>query len=823
MPGSPRSLTITDAYRTRLNALADRLGALTLTQWQRVTLTDLDGSHADWLAATVAMLDAAQRAGVHLTAAYLASFIGSELGRSPFELPRIDETRFAGLAEDGQALEVPLGKTLIGVKSLLKGGKTPEEALKQTGARAVRLASAAVMAGPERRSRTRSPRTRCSPAGNASRTAAAAPASPPRRTATTARTDARPRALPLHRRTRRPRRPRHRAARDRTRDLPPHDGRAAGLRARPDRSPTCPARPTCLAGPDRSLTDADRRGLHHAGADRGARGVTRTRTTTASVGTEPRRYRGLLPPGRQQRVRVHPSASPPHAHALRRRRRRRRWRRRRQRRRDHLHAGPGQRPARPREGQDHRQVRRLRRSSRPRPASWTRSRPPARATLERLTGEVNSLKGQNGSLKAENMRLKVALKKGLTGDKAVLADRLSGATEAEMEADADELLKLFGGRRQRKRPHRLRRRRPRRRRPAAVHGRPHPRRPAALALRHRPEGPGDRRQPVDPHQEDDHPWPRPQHPERPARARSRARGRLARPARRAARVRRSAERLRQPHRRGDAGALMPEEVSNAFLKGLQNESAVLTQFTHVPVGRAQVRFPVLSALPVAYWVTGDTGLKQTTEVDWSNKFLNIEEIATIVPIPENVLDDAGFPIWDQVRPLCEQAAGRLLDATVFFGTSAPASFPTPSSPPPSRRQHRQPHHQQRGGRRVRAGRRGRPRPRRGRRLRPARGRRRPHVPLQRPQGPQHAGRPPRRDHDHARHRRDRRRHVHVPDARPVADRLRLGRGDPLRPEPVRRRRPLRTSPGSCSTRPSSPTTTTTSSTTCPSRTWSRCA
>jgi hypothetical protein len=128
--------------------------------------------------------------------------------------------------------------------------------------------------------------------------------------------------------------------------------------------------------------------------------------------------------------------------------------------------------------------------------------------------------------------------------------------------------------------------------------------------------------------------------------------------------------------RGDASPLMPEEVSNALISGLENQSAVLTQFQRVPVGRAQVRFPVLSALPVSYWVTGDTGLKQTTEVDWTNKFLNIEEIATIVPIPENVLDDSGFPIWDQVRPLCEQSAGRLLDATVFFGTSAPASFPT---------------------------------------------------------------------------------------------------------------------------------------------------
>lgn len=121
---------------------------------------------------------------------------------------------------------------------------------------------------------------------------------------------------------------------------------------------------------------------------------------------------------------------------------------------------------------------------------------------------------------------------------------------------------------------------------------------------------------------------------------------------------------------------MPEEVSNAFLGSLNDTSAVLSQFTHVPVGRAQVRFPVLSALPIAYWVTGDTGLKQTTEVNWTNKFMNIEEIAAIIPVPDNVVDDADVPIWSQVQPLLEQAAGRLLDATVFFGANAPSSFPT---------------------------------------------------------------------------------------------------------------------------------------------------
>ena len=130
--------------------------------------------------------------------------------------------------------------------------------------------------------------------------------------------------------------------------------------------------------------------------------------------------------------------------------------------------------------------------------------------------------------------------------------------------------------------------------------------------------------------------------------------------------------------RTDAGGLIPEEVSKAMLTNLEERaqgSAVLKLFRRVPVGRAQVRLPVLSALPIAYWVTGDTGLKQTTEVNWANKFLNIEELAVIVPIPENVIDDADTPIWDQVQPLCEEAAARLIDGTVFFGTNAPASFP----------------------------------------------------------------------------------------------------------------------------------------------------
>lgn len=128
--------------------------------------------------------------------------------------------------------------------------------------------------------------------------------------------------------------------------------------------------------------------------------------------------------------------------------------------------------------------------------------------------------------------------------------------------------------------------------------------------------------------------------------------------------------------RDDAAALMPEEVSNIFLRGLTNMAGVFNLFTNIPCGRRQVRFPVLSSLPIAYFVNGDTGLKSTTKVDWRNKFLNIEEVAVIVPIPDNVIDDSDQPIWDQVRPLCEQAAARTVDAAAFFGAGAPSSWPT---------------------------------------------------------------------------------------------------------------------------------------------------
>jgi capsid protein len=127
--------------------------------------------------------------------------------------------------------------------------------------------------------------------------------------------------------------------------------------------------------------------------------------------------------------------------------------------------------------------------------------------------------------------------------------------------------------------------------------------------------------------------------------------------------------------RSDVSAAIPANVSNAMLTTLTDTSAALGLGTRIPLPAGVTTFPVLSALPTAYWVTGDTGMKQTSTASWASKSIAIDELAVIVPVPENVLDDSGFDIWGAVRPLMETAISRAIDQAVFLGVNKPAAQP----------------------------------------------------------------------------------------------------------------------------------------------------
>lgn len=127
--------------------------------------------------------------------------------------------------------------------------------------------------------------------------------------------------------------------------------------------------------------------------------------------------------------------------------------------------------------------------------------------------------------------------------------------------------------------------------------------------------------------------------------------------------------------RTGAEALISTEVSNEIIQGVAEQSAVLRIGRKLPnMSKKKYRMPVLDMLPLAYWVTGDTGFKQTSKMAWKNKFITAEELAVIIPIPEAVLDDADYDIWGEVKPRAVEALGRKIDGAILFNEEKPDTW-----------------------------------------------------------------------------------------------------------------------------------------------------
>ena len=129
--------------------------------------------------------------------------------------------------------------------------------------------------------------------------------------------------------------------------------------------------------------------------------------------------------------------------------------------------------------------------------------------------------------------------------------------------------------------------------------------------------------------------------------------------------------------RQNAEALFSEDLVTEIIEGVTKQSAALRMFRKLPnMSSAIMRMRVLDALPVAYWVNEGTnnGRKNLTEAAWANKYIVPAEIAVIVPIKEDVLDDADIDIWGEIRPRLVEAIGKKIDQAIFVGVDKPASW-----------------------------------------------------------------------------------------------------------------------------------------------------
>lgn len=133
--------------------------------------------------------------------------------------------------------------------------------------------------------------------------------------------------------------------------------------------------------------------------------------------------------------------------------------------------------------------------------------------------------------------------------------------------------------------------------------------------------------------------------------------------------------------REDVATLIQEEYSDTLLSTAEAQSAALTGFETVPLGTKITNAPVLTTLPEAKWVsesaTAPEGRKPTSKAIWGNKRFVVEEIAVIVPVHEDTLEDADDTMIAKITALGGTAIGKKLDEAVLFGVDKPATWLSP--------------------------------------------------------------------------------------------------------------------------------------------------
>lgn len=115
-----------------------------------------------------------------------------------------------------------------------------------------------------------------------------------------------------------------------------------------------------------------------------------------------------------------------------------------------------------------------------------------------------------------------------------------------------------------------------------------------------------------------------------------------------------------------------QKINDEIIEGVVQGSTILPLMTQLPaMSSGTAVMPVTSDLPDAMWVHGDAGMKQTTAMAWKDKYLYAEELAVIVPIPINVLEDSSYDIFGEYKPRIVEKMYKKIDEAIILGKDKP--------------------------------------------------------------------------------------------------------------------------------------------------------
>lgn len=130
-----------------------------------------------------------------------------------------------------------------------------------------------------------------------------------------------------------------------------------------------------------------------------------------------------------------------------------------------------------------------------------------------------------------------------------------------------------------------------------------------------------------------------------------------------------------PITEADLSGFIPEEFARTIITETEQTSVVLQLGNRIPMGTKTYNFPVPKSFPEAEWTAGAGARKPVTSFSVSTDQMTAEEMAAVVLIPDQLLEDSDFNVWSYVQPKLVEAFAAKLDDTILWGDDAPATFP----------------------------------------------------------------------------------------------------------------------------------------------------